>query len=388
MEVKKLYYENCHQRTFTARVTGCREGKGGWEVTLDQTAFYPEGGGQPSDTGTLGEARVLSVQEAGEEILHLCDAPLIPGAEVTGTIDWERRFDLMQQHSGEHLVSGVIHRRYGYHNVGFHMGEDRITIDFDGPIPPEDLPDIQQEVNAAIWKNLPVKCWYPTPEELPRVTYRSKKALPWPVRIVEVPGVDSCACCGTHVAFTGEIGLVVLLSSVKFHQGVRMELLCGGRAVLYLCRIYEQNKQVSQAFSAKLLETGEAARRMNRQLEEARFRANGLQLQVFAAIAREYQGESSVLYFAENLEPGQVRQLCEVLGKTCPRAAVASGEEGAGYSLCLTAQPEVTTALGKALKENLGARGGGKPGWYQGNVPAGKEEIAAFFRREGWKVAP
>ena len=167
-----------------------------------------------------------------------------------------------------------------------------------------------------------------------------------------------------------------------------MELLCGGRAVLYLCRIYEQNKQVSQAFSAKLLETGEAARRMNRQLEEVRFRANGLQLQVFAAIAREYQGESSLLYFAENLEPGQVRQLCEVLGKTCPQAVVASGEEGAGYSLCLTAQPEVTTALGKALKENLGARGGGKPGWYQGNVPAGKEEIAAFFRREGWKVAP
>ena len=167
-----------------------------------------------------------------------------------------------------------------------------------------------------------------------------------------------------------------------------MELLCGGRAVLYLCRIYEQNKQVSQAFSAKLLETGEAARRMNRQLEEVRFRANGLQLQVFAAIAREYQGESSVLYFAENLEPGQVRQLCEVLGKTCPQAAVASGEEGAGYSLCLTAQPEVTTALGKALKEKLGARGGGKPGWYQGNVPAGKEEISAFFRQEGWKVAP
>lgn len=388
MEIRKLYYEDCMLREFIARVKDCREESGKYLVTLDATAFYPEGGGQACDLGTLGDAEVLDVQEKDGEVIHFCDRPVAVGTQVVGKIRWDRRFDLMQQHTGEHIVSGIVHRKFGYHNVGFHMGSDVVTIDFDGEISGDALQEIEQEANRMVWENLPVNCTVPSEEALPLIPYRTKRALPWPVRIVEVPGVDSCACCGTHVSFTGEIGLVVLLSCVKFHQGVRMELLCGGRAVLYLSRIYEQNKQVSQAFSAKLLETGEAARRMNRQLEAERFRAAGLQQQVFAAIAREYQGESSVLYFAENLEPGQVRQLCEVLGKTCPQAAVASGADGAGYSLCLTAQPEVTTALGEALKEKLGARGGGKPGWYQGNVPAGKEEISAFFRQEGWKVTP
>ena len=195
MEVRKLYYEDSHRKDFTATVTGCVETKAGWEVTLDATAFYPEGGGQPWDTGVLGEASVLSVTEKDENIVHLCDKPFAVGSSVTGKINWDRRLDLMQQHSGEHMVSGVIHKRYGYHNVGFHMGADVVTIDFDGPVPQEELQDVENTVNAAIWENLPVKCWYPTEEELPTVPYRRKKDLPWPVRIVEFPDIDICACC-------------------------------------------------------------------------------------------------------------------------------------------------------------------------------------------------
>ena len=176
--MKKLYYEDSHLKAFTATVTGCAQVKKGWEITLDATAFYPEGGGQASDTGILGEAKVISVREENEEIFHLCDSPLEVGSAVEGVIDWDRRFDLMQQHAGEHIVSGIIHKRYGWHNVGFHMGADVVTIDFDGPIPGEDLQEIEAAANAAVWQDLPIKCWYPSPEELPTVPYRRKKDLP------------------------------------------------------------------------------------------------------------------------------------------------------------------------------------------------------------------
>ena len=196
---RKLYYEDSHLSRFEARVTECRQTEKGWEVQLSATAFYPEGGGQACDLGTLNGIPVTDVREQGEQIIHLCAAPLTVGENAEGIIDYERRFDLMQQHTGEHIVSGIIHRRYGYHNTGFHIGAGMIEIDFDGVIPAEDLEQIEQEVNEAIWKNIPVRCWYPEQEELPHVFYRTKKALPWPVRIVQVPGYDSCACCGVHV---------------------------------------------------------------------------------------------------------------------------------------------------------------------------------------------
>ena len=199
METRKLYYEDCHLSRFSGQVLSCEQTDKGWEVILDATLFYPEGGGQACDLGTLNGVRVSDVQEKGEQVVHLCENPLPVGETVEGEIDYRRRFLLMQQHSGEHILSGVIHRRYGYHNTGFHMGSEDITVDFDGVIPPEDLPEIEAEVNRAVWENIPIRCWYPSPEELPNVFYRTKKALPWPVRIVEVPGYDSCACCGVHV---------------------------------------------------------------------------------------------------------------------------------------------------------------------------------------------
>ena len=211
---RKLYYEDCHLSRFQAMVTGCEKSEKGYEILLDATAFYPEGGGQACDLGSLGGVSVLDVREREDVVVHLCDAPLEIGTEVEGVIDYDRRFDLMQQHTGEHIVSGIIHRRYGFHNVGFHMGSEMIEIDFDGMVPAGDLPAIEQEANSALWQNLEVRCWYPAEEELPHVVYRSKRALPWPVRIVQVPGFDSCACCGTHVAKTGEVGLVKLFSVV------------------------------------------------------------------------------------------------------------------------------------------------------------------------------
>ena len=169
MQTRKLYYEDSHLKTFRARVLSCQPEKDSFVVTLDATAFYPEGGGQAGDTGVLGGVRVLDTHERGETVAHYCAAPLEPGQTVEGTIDWEARFRRMQQHSGEHIVSGIINRRYGYHNTGFHMGADVTTIDFDGVVPEEALEEIEAQANEAIWANLPIRCWYPSREELPKV---------------------------------------------------------------------------------------------------------------------------------------------------------------------------------------------------------------------------
>ena len=380
MSTRKLYYEDSHLACFSATVLTCQESPKGFLVTLDATAFYPEGGGQACDLGKLGDVNVLDVREKGEEVIHLCDGALEVGSRVEGVIDYDRRFDLTQQHSGEHIVTGIIHGRFGYDNVGFHIGADLVTIDFDGPIPADVLPEIEAAANRIIWENRPLRVWYPSPEELPTVGYRSKKALPWPVRVVDVPGCDKCACCGTHVSATGEVGLVKLFSCVKFHEGVRIEMAAGGRALRYLSAVYDQNRQVSQAFSAKILETGEAARKINDQLAAEKFRVAGLQKQVFASIAAQYEGCGNVLRFEADLAPVQVRELCDAIADSCGgTAAVFSGTDDAGYSFCLVSRSDDLRQLGRAMTTALNGRGGGKPNFQQGSVKAAKAQIEAFF---------
>ena len=380
METRKLYYEDCHLAEFQARVVACRESREGWLVELDRTAFYPEGGGQASDVGTLGNVRVLHARESGESVLHLCDGPLPVGETVEGRIDYERRFDLMQQHTGEHIISGLIHAAYGCHNTGFHMGADVITIDFDGLIPAEDLPEIERRANMAIWQDLELKIWTPGPEELPNVFYRTKRALPWPVRIVQVPGVDSCACCGVHVARTGEVGLVKLLSCVKFRSGVRIELLCGGRAMDYLSRSHQQNQMVSHAFSAKLMETGETARKMNETLAAMKYQIVALENQIFAAIAEKARDRGNVLTFRQGLDSVGVRKLADLMAQESGGiGAVFSGSDESGYSYCLISHSQDLRPVGKAMNAALNGRGGGKPDSQQGSMKATREAIGAYF---------
>ena len=376
METRKLYYEDCHLQEFTATVTGCTETEKGWQVVLDATAFYPEGGGQACDLGSLNDARVLDVQEQGQQVVHLCDKPL--SGTVTGKIDWERRFDLMQQHSGEHILSGLIHEKFGYHNVGFHIGTDMMEVDFDGPITWEELTELEEKANRAVWKNLPIRCSYPAPEVLPTIPYRSKKALEHPVRIVEVPGYDICACCGVHTAFTGEVGIIKVVSCVKFHQGVRIQMLCGNRAYRYLCQVQEQNRQVSQLFSAKPLETGAAASQFQQQLVNEKFRATSLQKRLFAAIAAGYAGKGRVIHFEEELTAAGVRELTDKIAALCgDTAAVLSGTDETGYNVCILGAN--AKELGTALTAAFPGRGGGKPGTFQGSVQATKAQLLAFF---------
>ena len=385
MQTQKLYYQDCHIKNFSARVVGCVPCERGWNVVLDATAFYPEGGGQACDLGTLGGARVLSVREAGEEVIHLCDRPLLVGETVEGSIDWDRRFDLMQQHTGEHIVSGIIHKYFGYHNTGFHVGEHVMEVDFSGPISADMLAKIEREANETVWADLPVNCRIPSPEELPNVTYRTKRALPWPVRIVQVGDVDSCACCGVHVKHTGEVGVIKLLSCVKFHGGVRLEMVCGRRAYDWYCAVFEENRQVSQAFSAKLTETGEAARKMNAQLAAEKLRAAGLEKQLLQRVAADYRDtDAPVLRFEKGLSGAAVRELAQRIAESCGHTAAVLCENGEGFDVCLAGPGEAVRALGMAISVALDGRGGGKPGFFQGRLRCTGEKATAFFREQGF----
>ena len=375
---RKLYYEDSALLQFEAVVTACSAVKGGYEITLDQTAFYPEGGGQPWDTGKLGEASVLQVTEQGDAVVHLCDRPLTVGTAVQGSVDGQRRLDLMQQHSGEHILSGIICSKYGASNVGFHVGAQIMEIDFDRLIPPEDLQELETKANEAIWQNLPVQCGYP---EDPG-NYRSKKELEGPVRIVEVPGYDRCACCGVHVKYTGQIGLIKIVSMVKFHQGVRLELLCGKRAYDYVAAATEQNRQISGLLSAKPLETAAAAKRLTEQLAAEKFRAAGLEKRLFETVAKNYVNQDRVLHIENGLTPAAVRELADQIGKVCKTAVVCSGSDEAGYSICIIGQG--AKELGEKAAAALNGRGGGKPEAFQGSLKADRSAITDFLQLQGY----
>ena len=380
METRKLYYEDCHLSRFSARVLRCETGVDGFRVVLSATAFYPEGGGQPGDTGTLGGTAVLDTREDRGEIVHLCREPLTVGETVEGIIDYDRRFGFMQQHTGEHMVSGILHRLLGLHNTGFHIGAEGVTVDFDGVVPPELLPEIEAEANRGVWRNVPLHIFTPRAEELPNVTYRTKRALPWPVRIVEIPGFDTCACCGIHCAATGEVGLVKLFSSIPFRGGSRMVMACGGLALEILNRAYQQNKLVSQAFSAPMGETGEAADRMNDLLARQKYRISALERRIWDGIAEGYRGSGNILHFEPGLDGTGLRELADRIAGCCGGVAnLFSGEDG-NYGFCLASREGDLRPLCKEMTQSLSGRGGGKPGFQQGTVKATRQEIEAFFR--------
>ena len=375
---EKLFYQDSHMRVFTANVLSCTSGKQGYEVVLDKTAFYPEGGGQPGDRGTLGGVAVTDTREKDGAIVHFCDAPV--EGTVEGVIDWDWRFHLMQQHSGEHILSGLIHEATGYDNVGFHMGSDCVTIDFSGMLTQQQREQLEEKTNRYIWENHPVNILWPKAEELEALPYRSKKELTGDVRIVEFPGADLCACCGVHVKMTGEIGMVKLLSCQKFHEGVRIEMLAGKAAFDYLGAVHGENKKISGLLSAKPKETFAATERLSKELGDTKFRAGKLEEALFSAKAAAYAGSGDVLLFEEGLSADGVRKLTDAVFKTCGgmAAVFSKTETGFGYAV---ASPEDIRGFIKDMNAALNGRGGGKPNFCQGSVSCQKAQIEAFFHK-------
>lgn len=373
---QKLYYENQYTKEFTASVVSCAEGKRGFEVILDKTAFFPEGGGQPGDTGYIGSAEVIDTVEHGDEVVHICSEAV--GGEVECRLDFEKRFTNMQQHTGEHIFSGVLHSVCGYDNVGFHMGESSITVDFSGVVTAEELARIEKLANEAIYKNIPVEAIYPTDEELEKYSYRSKKEISGRVRLTKIEGVDLCACCGTHVAYTGEVGIIKAVSMMNYKSGVRITLQIGRKALADYCEKNKSVLEISNLLKAKADEITPAVERVLAQLHEARYAYSSLKKELFALKANEANGEKYIA-FDDGGSADDARIFADLLAERVGIAAVFSGNDEIGYKYAVVSRAQDVREIGKALNAACGGRGGGKPDMVQGSVAATESEIEAFW---------
>ena len=364
------------------------DGKGGGKAALDGTVFYPEGGGQPADRGTLtlADGTVLTVTDVHESagvIWHtVASLPesVSAGAVVTEAIDWTWRFDKMQQHTGEHILSGILHRMFGAENVGFHIGSDAVRMDTSVPISAEGLREAELAANRIVWQDVPVVITYPTREELAALTYRSKKELEGQVRIVTIPGADVCACCGTHTASTGAVGQIKILASENYKGGVRLSIVCGERALLAAQAMRERQADIGALLSAKPSETANAVHRVYDEYTALKFAHFGLCGQLFDALAAQVVPGEDALRIVPGLDPDGLHRLAVRLSEATTGlcAALTPNEKGTGY--CLAQAGGDVRALTKALNAALNGRGGGKPGICQGSCAADPEQVLHYLQ--------
>ena len=376
---EKLYYQDAYLHEFEAVVTGCEAVKRGFAVELDRTAFFPEGGGQSADTGFIADARVSDVQEKDGRILHLCDRALPVGERVSCSLDFEQRRRRMQNHSGEHVFSGTVHRLFGLNNVGFHMGEDCMTIDFDGEPSMDELRTAESEANLAVRENVPIRCFFPTAQELAVLDYRSKKELEGAVRIVEIAGVDRCACCAPHVARTGEIGLIKLLTAERHRGGVRLTLLCGLDALDDYRRRQEESAAVSRLLSVPKERISEAVERQLAVQEKQKERIASLSLALCEKMAEaERATDGNIVLFDDLLDEIALRELVNRLTEKCRIAAVFSESEG-GWRYIVGSRIVDLRAAAKELNAGIQGRGGGSPTMISGRAAADERQIRNFM---------
>lgn len=377
---EKLFYQDSHKSTFTATVQEVRQSEKGYEIILDRTAFFPEGGGQKSDTGRIDGVSVVDVQEIDGTIIHYTDGVLAKGTVVEGCIDWKERFSKMQQHTGEHIVSGLINKIYGYHNVGFHLGTDCVTLDFNGVVPKEKLHEIELLANEAVAKNLPVQVLYPTDEELRKITYRSKIEIEGQVRIVVIDGYDVCACCAPHVKYTGEIGLIKLVGIQNYKGGVRISMLCGFRALEDYHQKEKNNREIAVLLSAKEYETAAEVNRLKEELAGKKTKITELEEKLLEQKVEMLDVSDEVVCLFEETDPVMTRELVNLLlEKGTKLAAVFSGDDKEGYRYVLGSRKIDVRAAGKLLNEAFQGRGGGKAEMVQGTVKGKQEEIRTFL---------
>lgn len=382
---EKLYDLDSHMREFTARVLSCSKEKDRWAVVLDRTAFFPESGGQSADTGALGSARVLDVQESLGMIFHYTDSPLDMGDTVTGALDWDKRFRRMQNHTGEHLLSGIVHARYGFNNVGFHLGDGDVTVDFDGELTRAQLDELETAVNRAIAENTEVTCWYPTPDELGSMDYRSKLDLNDNIRLVKIEGYDLCACCAPHVARTGEIGGMKILDFMRHRGGIRLHMLCGMDAMEDARARYQATLAISGLLSVPQLETPKAVQRVLDELEETKrslTEARRQLLEMKSAALPETEG--NLCLFERDMDVVSLRELVNVgMQKAGGVCAAFVGCDGS-WKYIIGSRTADLRSLAKEINSAISGRGGGRTEMIQGSCTADRQEIEAYFSRQAF----
>ena len=390
MQPTQKYYEaDAYRREADAVILAAEpDGRGGGKLALDGTVFYPEGGGQPADHGTLtlpdgARLTVTDVHEQGGVIWHRVDAlpdTAAPGTAVTGRIDWAWRFDKMQQHTGEHILSGILHQMFGAENVGFHIGSDAVRMDTSVPISAEGLREAELAANRIVWQDVPVLITYPTREELTRMTYRSKKEIEGQVRIVTIPGADVCACCGTHTAATGAVGQIKIFAAENYKGGVRLSIVCGERALLAAQAMRQRQADIGALLSAKPSETAHAVHRVYDEYTALKFAHFGLCSELFDALAAQVVPGADAIRIVPGLDPDGLHRLAARLSEATTGlcAALTANEKGTGY--CLAQAGGDLRALTKALNTALNGRGGGKPGICQGSCAAAPEQVETFLK--------
>lgn len=375
----KIYDLECYVREFDANVISCDEGtwehQKGYNIILDRTAFFPEEGGQASDTGTLCAVsahtivKVLHTSIADGIITHFCDKSIEFGTMVHGSINWENRYDRMQQHSGEHLFSGYVHEHFGYDNVGFHLGDDEVTLDFNGTFTDEELLHVEDIVNDRIWSNIETHIWFPTPEELAELPYRSKKELTGAVRIVEFPGYDICACCAPHVARTGEIGMLKIVQSEHFRGGTRITIKCGKRALSEFRARLEDCRFISQLLSARIPDVTDAVTKLNTAYGNSRFHVNELETELLRNIADKAISEGRHYISADRINPDVARETVNYMTSSGNAYyGIYVGSESSGYRFIIGSTELDCRILFTEKLKPAGAKGGGSERMIQGTV--------------------
>ena len=378
----KLYDTDSFLWEFSARVRSCEQVGERWRVLLDQTAFFPEGGGQPSDPGELGGVPVLDVQEEPDGIAHYLSAPLPAGETVRGVLDGQTRLRRMQNHTGEHILCGLAHRIYGYENVGYHLGENAVTMDLSGELTPEQVHDLERRANEVVWADVPVTAEYPDPALLPTLTYRSKLELTENVRLVTIEGYDVCACCAPHVQHTGQIGMIKVVDAMRHRGGMRLTILCGMDVYEDYVNRFEQVRAISNLLSAPKDEIVPAVARqleekeaLHRQLQDRDRQLMALHLQAL----QETDGNLCVIGQFEDLEA--MRELVNAGMERCGGVCAAfTGSDSEGYSYIIGSRTVDLRAEAKAVNAALCGKGGGRPTMIQGSCRAAAETIRAYFR--------
>lgn len=388
---EQLYYQDSYIKDFEAVVLSCIPNGNHFEAVLDRTAFFPEGGGQCADTGVLHienrEIQVFDVQERNGEIIHFIDKEILPGQTVIGELDFQERFSKMQQHTGEHIISGIVHRRFGYENVGFHLGKEEVTMDYDGPLTPEELRSIEYEANQVVAENREIRAYFPGTEELEKIPYRSKKELQGKIRIVEIQDCDICACCAPHVKTTGNVGLIKITNAIRYKGGMRLWITCGMRAL----EDYNQKEasvvQISNMLSAKQQEVTDAVKRLTEEIQQLKEKAAKMQerlvmgyLESEKAVLKE-NPNANLLLFEKELDAMAMRNFVNA-GMELTKGVCGAfvGDEKQGFRYVLGSSGDIRE-IGKKLNAAFQGKGGGKPPMIQGSLVGEEEKIREFLEK-------
>ena len=376
----RLFDQNSYLQTFDATVLSCVSDGARYAVILDKTAFFPEEGGQCADTGTLGTANVLDVQESDGIIFHYTDAPLTVGDTVNGQLDFPARYLRMQIHSGEHIVSGLMHKKYGYSNVGFHLGSE-ITMDFDGELTREQLDEIEDEANRIIYENVPITAEYPNAEVLASTAYRSKLELSENVRLVTIGDYDVCACCAPHVSRTGEIGLIKLLDMIRYKGGMRIHFLAGSAALMHYRKTWSDVAALSAMLSVPQCDVIEGVKRRDAEIEKRGAVIASLRKQLLEfKIAALTDTTGNLCIFTDDPDMLSLRLLVNAGVERCTRICAAfSGNDTDGYKYIMGTQNADLRSLSKQINAALGGKGGGSAQMIQGSCTAAESEIRAYM---------